>query len=584
MGLEGWFTVAVLAAMLVLLAIDRLPPSLIVLGATITFMISGVITQEEAFAGFSNPAPITVAALYVLAFAAQKTGLMAPAVSKLLGDGRGWRAMARLTVPVAGASAFVNNTPLVAMLIPDVVSWAQRKKISASRFLMPVSYAAILGGVITLIGTSTNLVVSGLMEEATGEPFSLFEITPIGLPVAAVGLAMMVLLMGRLVPERRGVYEEENFREFTVTMEVVGGGPLDGLSVTDGGLRDLNAVFLVEIVRDERVIAPVAPEEVLEADDRLVFAGKVDQIVDLQRAPGLRSAEHPHYLAVDSPGHTFYEVVVGNPSPLVGQTLKEADFRSRFQAAVVAIHRAGEKVSGKLGEVELRHGDTLLVLAGPEFKRDWGDTHTFLVVARLGGPPPTATRKAPLVGILGLAVILLAAFEIVDILNGSLIAIAVLLLTRTLTPTDVRNAIDIDVIVLIGASFGLGSAMLNSGVATTVADGLIDVFGGFGEFGIVLGLLLATAAITELVTNNAAAALLFPIALGIAATTGLDPRGLALGVAVAASASFLTPIGYQTNMMVYGPGGYRFTDYTRIGIPMNLVVMPTAVFCILTFW
>jgi di/tricarboxylate transporter len=394
----------------------------------------------------------------------------------------------------------------------------------------------------------------------------------------------MIVLTGRLVPARRGVYEAENFREFTVTMEVVGGGPLEGVSVTDGGLRDLNAVFLVEIVRDGRVIAPVAPEELLEADDRLVFAGKVDQIVDLQRAPGLRSAEHPHYLAVDSPGHTFYEAVVGRASPLVGQTLKEADFRSRFQAAVVAIHRAGEKVSAKLGEVELRPGDTLLVLAGPDFRRDWGDGHTFLVIARLGGPPPTATRKAPLVGLLGAAVILLAAFEIVDILDASLIAIAVLLLTRTLTPTDVRNAVDIDVIVLIGASFGLGSAMFNSGVATTVADGLVDVFGEFGEFGIVLGLLVATMAITELVTNNAAAALLFPIALGVAASTGLDPRGLALGVAVAASASFLTPIGYQTNMMVYGPGGYRFTDYTRIGVPMNLLVVPTAVVCILTFW
>jgi di/tricarboxylate transporter len=583
-GLEGWFTVVVLMVMLALLALDRLPPSLVVMGATITFMLTGVISRAEAFAGFANPAPITVAALYVLAFAAQKTGLLSPAVTRLLGDGKGWLALTRLTVPVASASAFVNNTPLVAMLIPDVVSWARRKKVSASRFLMPVSYAAILGGLITLIGTSTNLVVSGLMEEATGEPFSLFEITPIGLPVAVAGLAVMIALIGRLVPERRSVAEVEIFREFTVTMEVVGGGPLDGVTIADGGLRDLNAVFLVEVVRDGRVIAPVAPDTELEADDRLVFAGKVDQIVDLQRAPGLRSAEYPHYLAVDSPGHTFYEAVVGRSSPLVGQTLKEADFRSRFQAAVVAIHRAGEEVSAKLGQVELRPGDTLLVLAGPDFKRDWGDGHTFLLIARLGGPPPTATRRAPLVGLLGAAVILLSAFEIMDILDASLIAIAILLFTRTLTPTDVRNSIDIDVIVLIGAAFGMGSAMVNSGVAQIIADGMVDAFDGFGDFGIVLGLVVATAAVTELITNNAAAAIMFPIALGIAAATGLDSRGLALAVAVAASASFLTPIGYQTNMMVYGPGGYRFTDYTRIGIPMNVVVMPLMVWCVLAFW
>ncbi len=584
MGFDGWFTVAVLVAMLVLLALDRLPPAMVVLGTTVTLMISGIITEEQAFAGFSNPAPITVAALYVLAFAAQKTGLLSPAVSRLLGDGTGWRAVARLTAPVAGASAFLNNTPLVAMLIPDVVSWSQRKRISASRFLLPVSYAAILGGCITLIGTSTNLVVSGLMEETTGEPFSLFEITPIGLPVALVGLAVMIAFVGRVIPERRGVSEVENFREFTVTMEVVGGGPLDGVTVTDGGLRDLNAVYLVEIARDGRVIAPVDPDTELEANDRLVFAGKVDQIVDLQRATGLRSAEHPHYMAVDTPGHTFYEVVVGRSSPLVGVTLKEADFRSRFQAAVVAIHRDGEQVKAKLGQVELRPADTLLVLAGPEFKRDWGDGHHFLVIAMLGGPPPTATRKAPLVGVVGAAVILLAAFEIVDILEGSLMAVAALLLTKVLTPRDVRNAVDLDVIVLIGAAFGLGAAMQNSGIAVTFADGLVTAFGNLGDFGIVLGTPPATAAITELVTNNAAAALMFPIALGVAATTGLDPRGLALGVAVAASASFLTPIGYQTNMMVYGPGGYRFTDYTRLGIPMNLLVMPTAALCVITFW
>jgi len=583
-GFDGWFTVAVLVAMLVLLTFDRLPPSMVVLGTTVTLMITGMITRQQAFAGFSNPAPITIAALYVLAYAAQKTGLLSPAVSKLLGDGQGWRALARLTVPVAGASALLNNTPLVAMLIPDVVSWAQRKKISASRFLMPISYAAILGGCITLIGTSTNLVVSGLMEATTGEPFGLFEITPIGLPVAVVGLAVMIAFMGRVVPERRSVSEVENFRAFTVAMEVVGGGALDGVSVADGGLRDLNAVFLVEINRDGRVIAPVSPDTELEADDKLVFAGKVDQIVDLQRSPGLRSAEHQHYLAVDTPGHTFYETVVGRASPLVGQTLKEADFRSRFQAAVVAIHRSGEQVSAKLGQVEIRPGDTLLVLAGPDFKRDWGDGHHFLVVARLGGPPPTATRKAPLVGLIGVAVILLAAFEIVDIMDGSLMAAAALLLTRTLTPGDVRNAVDIDVIVLIGGAFGLGYAMQNTGVAVTFADALVAAFGNFGEFGIVLGVLLATAAITELVTNNAAAALMFPIALSVAATTGLDPSGLALGMAVAASASFLTPIGYQTNMMVYGPGGYRFTDYTKVGIPMNLAVMPTAAVCVLIFW
>ncbi len=358
MGLEGWFTVAVLAVMLVLLALDRLPPSLVVLGATVTFMITGVITREEAFAGFANPAPITVAALYVLAFAAQKTGLLAPAVTKLLGDGRGWRAIARLTVPVAGASAFVNNTPLVAMLIPDVVSWAQRKKVSASKFLMPVSYAAILGGVITLIGTSTNLVVSGLMEEATGEPFSLFEITPIGLPVALVGLAVMIALMGRW--SRRGAASTRR-RTFASSRSRWRWSA----AVRWRAFRSPTAGYATSTPCSSSRSSGTAgssPRWRPKSCSRPTTAWcSPARSTRSSTCSGRRVSAPPSTRTTwrsTAPGHTFYEAVVGRASPLVGQTLKEADFRSRFQAAVVAIHRArreGERQAGRGRAASRRH-------------------------------------------------------------------------------------------------------------------------------------------------------------------------------------------------------------------------------------
>ena len=578
MSFDAWITLAVVVVMLAALAFELMPPAAAVLSATVSLLLLGVINEEEAFAGFSNAAPLTVAALYVLARAADKTGLLGPVVAKLLGNSPkvGRLALARLLLPTASTSAFINNTPLVAMLIPEVAAWAAKRNVSPSRLLLPISYAAILGGTLTLIGTSTNLVVSGLLEESGREGFGFFEITPVGIPVAVAGLALLIFLIPVLLPERRGPtadFSEENSRDFMVEMEVEPGGPLDGATVNDAGLRHLEGVYLVEIERAGETIAPVAPDRRLSGDDRLRFVGRADLVVDLQRTRGLRSAEDKHLLAVDSPHHTFFEAVIGAASPLVGKTLAEVGFRGRYAAAVVAIHRAGHRIEAKLGQVRLEPGDTLMMLAGPDFRERWREGRDFLLVAPLGGPPPSASRKAPIVGIVALAVIGLAAFEVIEILQAALLGAGALVATRVLTVAEARDAIDLDVIILIAAAFGVGTAMETTGLASELANGLVDLLGPLGDVGIVLGLVVATTLLTEIITNNAAAAVLFPIALSIAAATGLDPRALAVAIAVTASSSFLTPLGYQTNTMVYGPGGYRFTDYLRAGIPLNLTVV-----------
>ena len=578
MSFDAWLTLAVVLVMLGSLALDWVPAAASVLGATIALLVLGVIDEEQAFAGFSNPAPLTVAALYVLARAADKTGLMVPVVTRLLGNRRegDQGTLARLLLPSAGVSAFINNTPLVAMMIPEVTSWAAKRNLSPSRFLLPLSYAAILGGTVTVIGTSTNLVVSGLLAETGEEPFGLFEITPVGGVSALVGLALLITLIPRLLPDRRGPQQSlTEMREFLVAMEVVPGGRLVGMSVEDAGLRHLEGVYLVEIERGAGVIAPVPPDTELRNGDRLTFAGQADLVVDLQRTPGLRSTEDKHLLAIDDPQHTFFEAVIGGNSPLVGRTLLESDFRARYGAAVVAIHRAGERIHQKLGQVELRPGDTLLLLSGRGFRARWRESRDFLLIARLGGAPPSATRRAPLVGITALAMVVLAAFEVLPILQLALLAGMAMVATRVLSVSEARNAIDLDVIVLIAAAFGVGAAIETTGLAETIADGLVGAFEPLGTIGIIFGVVLATTLLTEVITNNAAAAVIFPIALSVAAGADIDPRAMAIGIAITASSSFLTPLGYQTNTMVYGPGGYRLTDFLRAGIPLNLVVIVT---------
>ena len=577
MSFDAWLTAGIVAVMLALLVREVAPPAAIVLAATIALLVTGVIDETQAFAGFSNPAPLTVAALYVIARAADKTGLLGPLVNRLLGNREvGERtSLLRLLVPSAGISAFINNTPQVAMMIPEVSAWCAKHNISASRFLMPLSFAAILGGMVTVIGTSTNLVVSGLLVEAGEEPFTLFEITPVGGVAALVGLAVLIAVVPVLLPERRsaGLALTEEMREFVVEMEVESGGRVDGMEVEEAGLRHLQGVYLVEIERDGHLIAPVAPTTELRGGDRLTFVGQADLVVDLQRTSGLRSAEEKHLLAVDSPLHTFFEAVIGASSPLVGGTLVDADFRARYQAAVVAIHRAGERVEGKLGEIRLEPGDTLLLLAGSDFRTRWRESRDFLLVARLGGPPPGASRKAPIVGFTALVVIVLAAAGVLSIFQLALLGAAAMIVTRVLSVNEARNAIDLDVIILIAAAFGVGAAIETTGLAQTIADGMVDALAPIGTLGVVLGIVLVTLLLTELITNNAAAVVVFPIAIAVAAGAGLDSRDIAIAIAITASASFLTPIGYQTNTMVLGPGGYRFTDYPRVGFPLTIAVV-----------
>lgn len=589
---DAWLTLAVVAATVVVLALDRASPPAAVMGAVTLLLLAGVIDEGQAFSGFSNPAPITVAALYVLSAAAQATGIVELLTARILGPAASSnltdrQVLSRILIPTTMASAFLNNTPIVAMVAPGVISWARRAGRSVSQFLMPVSFASILGGVITAIGTSTNLVVSGLLVASDQEPLGLFEIGQVGLPAAIAGLVVVILLAPRALAPRRAPGERmgDDAREFTVEMTLSNGSPLAGKTVAAAGLRNLEGVFLVEVERSGYRIAPVSPDEVLVTGDRLTFAGNVSRVLDLQRLPGLTSAEQPHFsFAGSAMRRRMFEAVVGEDSALAGSSLKEVGFRSRYGGAVLAIHRAGERIDAKLGEVRLHPGDVLLVLSDADFRRRWNDGRDFLVIAPLDGETPPRRDKAVVVGVVVVALLALVGTGVLDILQAALVAAFSLVVFRVLSPAEARNAVDLNVIVVIAGSFGLGEAVSGSGLAQELADTIIEPLGSLGDVGLLIGVLLATVLLTELITNNAAAVLVFPIAMAVASQSGLDPRPFAMAIALAASASFLTPIGYQTNTMVYGMGGYRFGDFARLGLPLTLIVLAIGTFVIPVFW
>jgi len=576
MSAEGWITLLVVTAILVGLIVDLAMPSLLTFSGVVVLLLLGVLDVPLALSGFSNPAPFTVGALFIVARAISKTGAIRPLTQSLMGQRGNIRwSLFRMLLPTTFTSAFMNNIPFVAMMVPEVSAWARKRDIDSARFLLPLSYGAILGGILTLIGTSTNLVVLGQMEEVGLAPLGFFELGRVGLPIAIGGVAILIVMSPRALARARTPESTliEDVRDFTIEMSVVPGGPLDGSTVESGGLRHLTGVFLASVDRGDSMVAPARPNTVLRGGDILRFVGRVDQILDLRATKGLEHASQDLIRQLSGPAASYFTVAIGHDSPLVGRDLKAIGFRSRYQAAVVAIHRAGTRLETKLGEISVRAGDALVLLTDPEFGRRWSQRRDFLVVSPADDSvePPAPGRWRTLAVLA--AMILTSALGLLPILQAALIAPLLMIVLRVLTPDEALQALDLDVLGVIAGAFGLAAAVEASGLAEVITGALVGTLGGLGPLGIMFGIVVATVTLTELVTNNAAALLMLPVALSSASAAAVSPRGMAVAVAISASASFLTPLGYQTNTMVYGPGGYRVSDYVRIGAPITILVI-----------
>jgi len=587
---DAWVTLAVVVITVGVLIVDRFDPALVMGGAVLALYVSGVIDSGQLLAGVANESLAIVAALYVLAGAADITGAFDGVTSKLLGDADRNRPRAellRVCAPSAGVSAFIANTPLVAMLAPRVVRWCRRTGRSPSLYLMPLSYAVILGGSMTMIGTSVNLFVNDLIDSAGLGRLGIFSIIGVGLPLTIGCVLLMVLLGPRLLKARTapGEVRAGNEREFTVEMTIPFDSAMAGATVAEAGLRNLDGVFLVEVERAERVIAAVGPDEPLAVGDRLVFVGNLARVLDLQNMTGLASAEARHFDDLArNPQRQFVEAVIGAGSPLIGSSLKAAGFRSRYGSAVVAIHRASQQLSGKLGDVRLRAGDVLLVLAGPDFAQQFREHRDFAVVAPLNQDRPIRRERTRVVEFCVAALIVLAGTGLLDLLKASLLIAFALIVTRVVTLDDARRFINTNVLLLMATSFALGLAVEESGLAATLANLVVNAAAPLGSIGLLAAVLAATMLVTEVISNLAAAALMFPIAVAVAEQAGVNAMPFAVVVIFGASLSFLTPIGYQTNTMVWAMGGYRYTDFARLGIPLTLLVLVATPFLVPVFF
>jgi di/tricarboxylate transporter len=582
MGLDMLFgtwqaalTALIVAVTLAALLFVQRAPDMVMIGGVVLLLAVGVITPDEALRGMSNEGMITVAALFVVAAAVERTGALAGLVDRALGRPTSLAAAQLRTMVAPGVlSAFVNNTPVVALMVPVIRDWAKKNRLSVSKLLMPMNAAVVLGGLCSLIGTSTNVVVSGLVAGKRGQPLGMFDITWLGVPLFAAGLIYLITASKFLLKDRRPpMSTSDDPRRYTLEMVVEPGSPLAGRTIEAAGLRHLHGLFLMEIDRNGHVIAAVAPTERLQAGDRLVFVGVIDSVIELQKIRGLRPATDQVF-KLDDPRseRVLVEAVVSPSCPLVGRTIREGRFRSTYGAVVIAVARDGERLEMKIGNIVLQPGDTLLVEAGPNFLDRQRSNRHFYLVSEVTGSTPPRHDKAWIACTVLAAMVLAAALELVPMVAAALVAACAVVALRCISSTEARRAIEWESLLLIAASFGLARAMEKTGLAEAVAHSMIAAAGDQPHL-VLAALYLVTMLFTELMSNNAAAVLTFPIAWQTAADLGVNPMPFIMAMTVAASCGFATPMGYQTNLMIYGPGGYKFSDYMRFGGPLNLLVM-----------
>jgi di/tricarboxylate transporter len=557
------------------------------MGTALTFMVAtlllgltGVLTPKELLVGFGNEQIWIIILLLIIGDIIRKKGVLNRFFNFILRTNGGNSKIYRLKLMLAVAplSSFLNNTPLVALTMPYATDWAHRYNVNISKLLIPLSYATILGGSITLIGTSTNLIVNGLMESQTVFPdiheLSMFSFSIVGIPMLFIGIIYLYLFSNKLLPNRKPVSESlaENPRNYMVDTIVSGKSNLIGKSVLEAGLRNLPGLFLVEITHENKIIAPVMPSHIIHFGDVLTFAGDTNTISRLINSiEGLEPAELGMYKNKNIT--RMVEIVVSHNSDMAAKTIKEIGFRGKFDAVVIAVHRNGEKVSGKIGSIKLKPGDVLLLITGEDFNTLSQENSDFYVL--LSGPEyvkPKLLEGSILVGGLVLS-ILLSVFKILPLFYGISLTMILSLVFKIVHPKDLSKSIDYDLIIIIALSLALGTAMIKTGVAAMMVNALIPLFNPFGILGLMFGLYFITTILAAYITNKAAVALVFPVALSMAVTENINPIPLVLLVAFASAANFLTPIGYQTNLMIYGPGGYKFKDYFKIGLPLTILYM-----------
>ncbi len=569
-----------------------------IFGATFTFLVAivvlgffGVLTPAEILAGFANEQIAVIIMLLLMGDIIRRTAIIELVFDKAFQGVKGYRGfLGRMMIIVSGLSAFLNNTPLVAVMMPYVNSWCKKNDISPSRLLMPLSYAAILGGCATLIGTSTNLIVNGLVVDQEILPdlrsLRIYDFVYVGIPMIIIGFLYLFFWGEKLLPSRENLDEDspENNRTYLIETQVRKNSDLIGKTIEESGLRNMKGLYLVEIQRDNRKIFVVSNNLIISQDDILVFAGDTAPVAELTKSGSGLTIPSVGMLHKKKQTEVV-EIVISHNSSMIHKSLKEINFRSRYDAAVIGIHRNEERITSKLREVVLKAGDVLMLYSGGDFVSQSQGTRDFYFISRVKEFKKVEGYKIAIVMGGLLLAIFLAAMNVISLFMGLIILLMTSLVLNITTPKDLPRGIDYDLGLIIVMSLALGTAMIKSGAAYIIANGFIAAFLPLGKVGILFGIYLITAFLAAYITNKAAVAIIFPISLTMSVTLDLNPIPFVLVVAYAAAANFMTPIGYQTNLMIYGPGGYAFKDFFKVGFPLTMIymVVTVAILCLLYF-
>ncbi|MFP4166934.1 MAG: SLC13 family permease [Opitutales bacterium] len=601
---EIFFVFALLGSAIVSFIWERISADLTALSVFGILIFVSLLTDsrnlpnlEEILGVFSNPAPLTIACMFIISAALERTGAIERVTVFLRTlvhlPYRGFVFV--LVVGVAAVSAFVNNTPVVIVLMPVVLSLSRELGVPSSKLLIPLSYASIMGGTCTLIGTSTNLLASGMLLKSGYEPIGMFELAAIGLPILLVGGSYLVIFGHKLLPTREtltSILSEEERKEFITEAFIRSGSELEGQTAKQSGMLKKRGIRLLEIIRHGVAVHAESPDQVtLEAGDRLVLACRPSGVAEAQSIKDIvlpdELSEGLETIATDE--GALVECVVSPHASIAGQTLREINFRQRFRMVVVAVHRKGRNLRERLDTIRLREGDTLLLMGSTDAIDRLSNSDEIIVLDRPRIPARSVRAKMPIAIAASAGIVLLASFNLVPIVAAAAMGVAVILLTGCMKPKDAYASVEWSILVIIFGMLALGQAMDSSGASLVIAENMTGAVRTFAPEAYQNILMLAlvyliTSAFTEFLSNNAAIALMIPIVLSLAGALGIDPRPFVIACCIAASASFATPIGYQTNTYVYGVGGYRFTDFTKIGLPLNLVCFLTTVTVVPMVW
>lgn len=590
---KGWIAVLTVALVLVLLINDTYEPHFtMILGMTI-LLITTVIDVSEAIVGFSNSGVVTIAILFVVAKGIELSGVLKYVLRYILRRPKySVVGQIRLLIPVSILSAFTNNTPIVAMLVPLVQSWCRQTGFKSAHFLMPLSFATILGGTCTLIGTSTNLIIASLIEDEYPDvSVSFFEVGYVGVPVLIVGL-IFIFCFSKCCLTARSVGAESftsNPREFSAAVRVLPKSPVKGKSIEAAGLRHLPNVYLFEIQRDDEIISAPSPTTILNENDVLFFSGVINCMKAVYEVDGLVPVDDNQVRKVTNlKKHILCEAVIASHSPIVGLTVGESKFRTRYNAAIISVHRHGSHVNRKIGEIVLQPGDTLLLETTTNFINYNQNNSHFALVSRVEGIdsvlPEQDILKMLFVVIPAMIMVVVSIIEITTLLAAAFVVTCLYIISKCMTMNEALRAVKGDLLIIIAAGFAIGTGLDNSGASEIVAGSVLPVFVYFGDMGVLVGLFILTSALSTFITNAAAVTLMFPVAVQFIDSTGVSVKAVLFTLMLAASSSFSTPIGYQTNLLVWGPGGYTSGDFFRFGFPLTIISLVVTCPLALMFW